>query len=192
MCPDPKQLRATSRELRSAMAVGRSRCAHSDDATGPFFAPDHAAKAYTIAAIGVDRVSTPATRDVADELVLMQAFYPQDHKRSARSSRRPCTSTLCCLVRLSASREPRAAARVRSLAQSDPSPPLHPRSLPQYFSLGTSSSAVCSFLRLDRIDALGASRPPWRALLTARAAGAPFGQLGDGGGSGRRSLLVRL
>jgi hypothetical protein len=156
--------------------------------TGP-----HAAKGIRLCGqIGVDRVSTPATRDVADELVLMQAFYPQDHKRSARSSRRPCTSTLCCLVRLSASREPRAAARVRSLAQSDPSPPLHPRSLPQYFSLGTSSSAVCSFLRLHRIDALGASRPPWRALLTARAAGAPFGQLGDGGGSGRRSLLVRL
>ena len=90
--------------------------------------------------------------------------------------------------RLSASRKLRAAARVRSLAQSDPSP--------RPYTLDPSHSTFVYLryiiLRLDRIDSLGASRPPWRALLTARAAGAPFGQLGDGGGSGRRSLLVRL
>ena len=86
-----------------------------------------------------------------------------NHKRSARSSRRPCTSTLNCLLRLSASREPRVAARVRSLNRMFDHPfiPLRPYTLApshKYFSLSTSSSAVCSFLRLHRIDAPSANR----------------------------------
>ena len=83
-------------------------------------------------------------------------------------------------------REPRAA-RDRSLAHRIP---LRPYTLDPSHSTFVYLRYI--ILRLDRIDSLGASRPPWRALLTARAAGAPFGQLGDGGGSGRRSLLVRL